>query len=134
MLPKHVHVVLDTLLPSQSHPALKTGGLEAGFAAFWPEFLQTAVPSLRLAFKAALLAAVWVAPLLIGRLPPLTRHDRLTRVRALAALETSPLAVLRQLLLVLKMVASFAYGADPSVRAAAGYPRRPPEAPPTARP
>jgi hypothetical protein len=65
----------------------------------------------RLALRLALLAAVWLSPLLIGRLPPLSLSDRATREAALAALGSSRLGVLRQLLFVLKSVAGFCYGA-----------------------
>ena len=127
MLSPHARVVLDTLLPAGAHPSLTAGAFDAGFDKFWLEFQQTAVPSLRLAFQTALLAATWAAPLLIRRWPPLGRHDRPTRERALAALEGSRLPLLRQLLLVLKTVASFAYGAAPDVRAAVGYPGQKPQ-------
>jgi hypothetical protein len=62
---------------------------------------------------------------LIGRLPPLGRHDRPTRERALAALGASRVPLLHQLVVVLKTVASLAYGADPMLRQAVGYPQTP---------
>jgi hypothetical protein len=118
-------LVLDTLLPSHVHPTLTTGLLDAGFDDFWSAFERTAPPTPRRAFRAAVLAATWLAPVLIGRLPPLGRHDRPTRERALAALGASRVPLLRQLMLVLKMLASLAYGADPAVRQVVGYPRSP---------
>ncbi len=123
MLDSRTRLVLDTLLPSHAHPTLTTGLLEAGFDEFWSVFQRTAPATPRRAFRAAVLAATWLAPVLIGRLPPLDRYDRPTRERALAALGASRVPLLRQLMLVLKTVASLAYGADPTVRRAIGYPR-----------
>jgi len=125
MLSQRARVVLDTLLPSDAHPALKYGVLDAGFEAFWSDFERSALPSWRWGFHAALFVATWIAPLLIHRLPPLTRHDRRTRERALAAMETSESYFLRQMLALLKTTVCFGYGADRDVRDAIGYPRQP---------
>lgn len=123
MLGRHHYVVLDTLLPAGAHPDLPRGLFETGFEAFYAEFERQAVPSLRLGLRFALWVATWVSPLLIGRLPPLARHDRTTRERALEAMGSSRHYLLRQLLLALKTVASLCYGADPLVRDAIGFPR-----------
>ena len=81
-----------------------------------------AVPSLRWGFRAALFAAIWVAPLLIRRFPPLRLHDRPARERALAAMGTSRFYIIRQMLRLLKTIVCFGYGADRNVRDAIGYP------------
>jgi hypothetical protein len=125
MLTSHARVVLDTLLPAQAHPGLPAGALDPRFDPFWAEFQRAAAPALRHAFQAALLAATWIAPLLVRRLPPLGRLDHRAREQALAALGASRWPLFRQLVLVLKLVASFGYGADPVVRAAVGYPAAP---------
>ena len=122
MLSHRARSVLDTLLPAGEHPALPYGVFDAGFDAFWSEFQRTTLPSVRRMVRAALFTAIWIAPLLIGRLPPLSLYDRLTRERALAAMASSRSYLLRQMLQLLKTTACFCYGADPSVRAAAGYP------------
>jgi len=122
MLSKHARVVLDTLLPSGAHPTLKYGVFDAGFEAFWSDFERTALPSLRWGFRAALFAAIWAAPLLIRRFPPLTFYARPTRERALAAMASSNVYLLRQLFVVLKTTVGFCYGADRNVRDAIGYP------------
>jgi hypothetical protein len=119
------HLLLDTLLPSQAHPELSAGIWETGFNEFWQTFERTAPPGARLTFRAALWTGTWVAPLLIRRLPPLSRHNRPTRERALVALGASRVALLRQMLAMLKLITGFCYGADPGVRAAIGYPQRP---------
>lgn len=124
MLSKASRVVLDTLLPSGANPRLPLGIFDAGFEAFWADLERTALPAWRWGFQAAVFTAVWVAPLLIRRLPPLTRLDRPTRERALAALGASRAAVLRQMLTLLKTIAGFCYGANPRVREAIGYPRQ----------
>ena len=109
------------MLPSGVHPALAAGAFDAGFDDFYDEFARTAVMQMRLAFAAALFVATWIAPLLIRRLPPLTRHLRVDRERALDALATNRSPVLRQLTSVLKAVICLGYGADPAVRRAIGY-------------
>jgi hypothetical protein len=72
----------------------------------------------------ALIVAVWGSPLLIHRIPPITRYPRETRERALAAMETSRTYLIRQMLLILKIVAGLCYGANREVRDALGYPRQ----------
>ena len=124
MLSQQSRIVLDTILPGGAHPTLKYGVFDTDFEAFWSDFERAALPSLRLGFRAALFAAVWIAPLLIRRPPPLTVYDRLTRERALAAMESSRYHILRQLFVVLKQTVCFCYGADPNVRDAIGYPRQ----------
>ncbi len=123
MLGKQDRVVLDTLLPTQRHEALRGGIFDVGFDAFYDDFQQRANRTWRLGFRTSLWAAAWVAPLLIRRIPPLSRHDQAARERALAAMGSSRVHVLRQLSFVLKNVAAFCYGADPSVRAVIGLPR-----------
>ncbi|HEX4743571.1 MAG TPA: hypothetical protein VFW12_02745 [Candidatus Limnocylindria bacterium] len=113
--------VIDTMLPSGAAHRMLPGAFEAGFDDFYDEFARTAVAPMRLAFGTALFAAIWVAPILIRRLPPLTRHSRADRERALGALATSGSPLLRQLATVLKGVICLGYGADPAVRRAIGY-------------
>ena len=122
MLSKQSRIVLDTLLPSGVYPDLKYGIFDAGFDEFWSEVERTALPSLRWGFRVALFTAIWIAPLLIRRLPPLSLYDQLTRERTLAAMESSRFYILRQLFVVLKTTVGFCYGADPNVRDATGYP------------
>lgn len=123
MLDKRSRVVLDTLLPSGSDPKMPLGLLETDFDGFYAGFQKNASPSMRFGFRTALLACIWVAPLLIGRLPPITRLKRPTRERALEAMGKSRFYLLRQLMLVLKAVACFCYGADRRVRDSIGMPR-----------
>lgn len=113
MLNARSRVVLATLLP---------GLFEAGFDGFHARFEKTAPASMVLGFRAALAAATWVAPLLIGRLPPLGRLAPEERARALEALGSSRFYLLRQTMLLLKAVACFCYAAHPDVRRQAGYP------------
>ena len=124
MLGKQSRIILDTLAPAGAHPVLKIGILDAGFEEFWSEVERKALPGWPLGLQAALFAANWVAPLLIGRLPPLAMHDRLTRERALAAMAASRFSLLRQMMALLKTMVSFCYGANREVRDAIGYPRQ----------
>lgn len=122
MLNSRARMVLDTLLPSQAHPQLGYGVFDAGFEAFYKDFARTANSSLRWGFQIALMSAIWVSPLLIGRIPPITLYPRETREQALAAMENSRFYALRQLMLILKTVICLSYGADRQVRDAIGYP------------
>lgn len=124
MLNQSARVVLDTLLPDKAHPAMRYGVFDAGFEEFWSDFERSALPSWRWGFRVALFTATWIAPLLIHRLPPLTLNDRPTRERALAAMETSRIYFLRQMMGLLKTIVSFGYGADRDVRDTIGYPRQ----------
>jgi len=124
MLSKSSRIILDTLLPANAHPALKVGIFDAGFDEFWAEVARTALPAWRWGLRAAILSANWIAPVLVGRLPPLTMHDRPTRERALAAMAASRVSALRQMVGLLKTIGSLCYGASPEVRAAIGYPRQ----------
>ncbi|MBI4348240.1 MAG: hypothetical protein HY553_15470 [Elusimicrobia bacterium] len=112
---------LEALLPAD--PAMPVGLFDAGFSEFYARFRAEASPGMRVGFSAALWAAVWVAPLLIGSLPPISRLAPDDRERAMEALVSSRVYALRQLGLVLKAVASFCYGADPRVRDAIGFPK-----------
>jgi len=122
MLSQQSRIVLDTLLPSGGHSILKYGVFNTGFDEFWLDFERTTLPSLHWGFHAALFAAVWIAPLLIRRLPPLTLYDRPTRERAPAAMALSRFYILRQLFVILKTIICFCYGADRNVRDTIGYP------------
>jgi hypothetical protein len=113
--------VVDALLPSGADPLLPLGLLESGFETFWAESKADLAPPLRLAFRLGLFTAAWVAPLLVRRLPPLSRLLRSDRERALTAMERSNFVFLRQLVRILKTVAALHYGAHPEVRKAIGY-------------
>jgi hypothetical protein len=124
MLGRNDRIVLDTLLPAGGHPNLPSGIFGAGFDAFFAEFERDADRSLRMGFRVALWVAIWLAPLLVRRMPPLSRHDRATRERALIALGSSRIYLFRQLLLLLKTITALCYGANGRVRAAVGHPSR----------
>ena len=114
--------MVDTLLPGGPHGALTMGALDAGFEEFIRDFKATAAPRLRRGYRAAMFAAIWVAPLLIGRVPPITLYRRPTREHALEAFLRSRSYPLRQLAGVLKLTVAFCYGADGDVRDTIGYP------------
>jgi len=124
MLNSRAHVVLDTLLPPHAHPSLPQGLFDAGFENFYQNFARTANGTLRNGFHFALFIAIWISPLLIRRIPPITLYSRETRERALAAMEVSRFYFLRQMMLILKNVAALCYGANREVRDAIGYPRQ----------
>ena len=109
------------MLPSGADPSLPLGAFDAGFDDFYAEFARTAAGPMRLGFGIAIFVATWLSPLMIRRLPPLTRHQPADRERALRALATSRSLVLRQLAVVLKAVICLGYGADPGVRRIIGY-------------
>ena len=113
--------MIDTLLPSATDPRLPLGALESGFERFLDEFEARAAPQLRSAFRWALVAAIWIAPLLIRRLPPIGRLTPSERAAALRAMERSNVVAVRQLFRVLKTVVALHYGAVPEVRLAIRY-------------
>ena len=115
-------VVLETLLPRGAHPALPKGLYDTGFDDFYDDFRQRGAGRLRFAFHLTLFLSVWVAPLLIGRVPPITLYSSLTRERALQRLFESRFFLFRQLGLTTKLVVALCYGADRDVRDAVGYP------------
>ena len=108
---------MDTLLPADT--VLGRGALDAGFETFLRDFESTAGPRVRLGLRLGVWTCAWVAPVLIGRIPPLGRHPQDVREQALEAMAGRPL--LRQLLQLVKTVVSFCVGADPQIRAAIGY-------------
>jgi hypothetical protein len=100
---------------------LPLGILESGFESFYTDFAADGVPSLLRAFRLSLLAAGWVAPILARRLPPMSRLSAGDRERALDTMEHSDIALLRNMLRILKTVVGLHYGALPEVRRAIGY-------------
>jgi len=114
--------VLDALLPGRAHPVLVSGISETGFERFLDDFERAAPRHLWRAFRIGLFTAAWVAPVLVRRVPPITRLREADRERALAAMASSSMPELRQLLSVLKTVTSLHYGGLPEVREAIGYP------------
>lgn len=122
MLGNQARAVIDALIPSNANPTLKAGAFDAGFEAFYEDFTRTAILPMRLGFRAALLVAIWVSPLLIFRPPPFGRLSRDQRERALTALGRSRFYLMRQMLLLLKAITAFSYGADQGVRDALGFP------------
>jgi len=95
--------------------------METGFDDFLTDFEREAPDAFRRVFRLALFAGGWVAPILIGRLPPITRLNPEDREKALAAMARSRVPELRQLVTVLKTVASLHYGGLREVRQAIGY-------------
>ena len=95
--------------------------MESGFEGFLGAFEAQVAPQLRSAFRWALVASIWIAPLLIRRLPPIGRLTATDRAAALRAMERSSVVALRQLVRVLKTVVALHYGAVPEVRQAIRY-------------
>jgi hypothetical protein len=115
-------IIVDTLLGAEAHAILTKGALDAGFEKFSVAFGASAPLRLRLTLRAGIATATWIAPLLIGRPPPLTLYRRGTRERALEALAGSRSYLLRRLFGVVKLAVAMSYGADRDVREALGYP------------
>lgn len=120
MLSARDRAAVDALLPSKACEPLPWGAFDAGFEEFFAGFQRTAPASLRFGFRAALFVGVWLSPLLIKRLPPISRLTIDEREQALEALGKCRVYPLRQCLLLLKAVVSFCYGADARVREAVG--------------
>lgn len=118
MLSPRDRAVLNALLPADGNAL--PGLFETGFDDFASRFEAEAPLQMRLAWRAALWAAAWAAPMLIFRLPPLDRLLPADRTAALEALGKSRWYTLRQLLFLLKTVAAFGYGLDARVQRAVG--------------
>ena len=123
MLSARDRVVLNALLPPGGPEGLP-GAFEAGFEEFERGFSSDAPLTMRFGWRAALFAAAWVSPLLIGRLPPLDRLQADDREAALEAMGKSRFYLIRQVFLLLKAVTSFGYGGTHAVRRVVGYDAR----------
>ncbi|HET7482349.1 MAG TPA: hypothetical protein VFK89_05750 [Actinomycetota bacterium] len=121
-LRRRARVVLQTLVPEQAHPVLTKGIEGVRFDDFYADFAANASGKLLLSFRASLFLAIWVAPLLVGRIPPITRHRADVRRRILDRFFASRIALFRQIALTMKFVVSLCYGADDDVRRAVGLP------------
>lgn len=117
----HERIVFGTLLPPGADPRLPQGVLDLGFDAFYADFRRDAPPLIRTGLRIAIASATWLAPVLVAKVPPLARLSVDDRERALEAMGTSRVGLLRQLVVLLKLVAALAYGADARVRDAIGY-------------
>lgn len=120
MLSCRDRTVIDALLPAGGPEGLP-GAFEAGFEDFENGFAADAPLPMRLGWRAALLVAYWLSPLLIGRLPPLGRLSSEEREEAVCAMGKSRVYLIRQVFLLLKAVTSFGYGGTKAVRRVVGY-------------
>lgn len=118
-------VVFETMLPARAHAELPLGALDAGIEGLYGDLVHSAPRQVRAGLRMAILAATWISPLLIRRLPPISFYGQETRERAIQSMGRSRVYVLRQLVLLLKATVCLCYGADPRVRDALGYPPHP---------
>ncbi|MBX7149165.1 hypothetical protein K1X76_08760 [bacterium] len=121
-LTKRQKLVLETLLPSTPDEKLKPGIEDVAFGNFYKNFEQTSIWQFRFTFKLALFIAIWIAPLLRRKIPPISLYDAPERTEILYALYKAPINLFRQLMIMLKLVSSLAYAPDSRVREALGYP------------
>lgn len=109
--------VLGAMIPAHGgRPGLGDRSMDA----FWTTFAAAAPPLLRIGLRAAVWA-VGLRALLGGR--PFRWRDAAGRQAVLAALDGSRWYLVRQLANTLKVVACFAYGADPALRVAWDRPK-----------
>jgi hypothetical protein len=103
-------------------PRLDSSGLpglaELDLTGFHERFDLAAPPLLRFGIRAAVWFLIFAPPFLIGRFAPFSRLSAEDRDRVLDRASRHRLYLVRQLLLTLKLVASFAYFQDPRVRSA----------------
>ena len=85
-------------------------------AAFWTRFQGAAPPLLRLGLRASVWLLTLGPPVLIGRWRPFHRLPAADQDRLLVRLLDHPAYLARQLALVLKLVASFAWFQDEGTR------------------
>jgi hypothetical protein len=81
------------------------------------DFVEQAGPRSELVLRLGLALAMWGAPPLVGRRPPMTRLPVVERARALTLLEHSPVGLP---LLAAKAILSILYYEDPEVLREAG--------------
>lgn len=104
--------LLDAMIPEPGNGLPPMARVDRG--AFWPRFERAAPWTVRFALRAATYVIGGLAPLLLGhrrvfaRLDPAARDDVLQRAARLPGGA--------QLLLVVKLVACFAYFDDPAVQ------------------
>jgi len=121
--------IFAVILPAKAHPTLSTGAADLPLGAFIDDFFRTAPLETRLGVRAALWVVV-LSPLLFGRAKTLLSLPPEEAAEVLRRLSGSRIYVLRELPMLIKMVACFGYAAFPEVRAEAGLPYRetqPPE-------
>ena len=97
---RHVRAVAEALFCRDEGPP-PAGRIE-WLCDDYADFIDKAGPRSELILGGALAVATWIAPVTIGKLPPLGRHDVATRCRALEALEKTkaglPLLALKAML------------------------------------
>ncbi len=121
-LSKSQKLVLETLLPSTPGEKLSVGIHDVAFTNFYKNFQQTAIWQMRLTFKVALFVAIWLAPLLARKIPPISLYNESDRTKILEALYKAPFNLFRQLVVMLKLTVSLAYAPDSRVREVLGQP------------
>lgn len=105
-------VLLDAMIP----PSARFPGLaQVDRGAFWPRFAASAPWSLRFGLRIATWCLAGVAPLLLGYRRTLAALDAAARDEVLQRATSLPGG--EPLLLVVKLVACFAYFDDPAVQA-----------------
>jgi choline dehydrogenase-like flavoprotein len=113
----------DALLAAMIPPDGDRPGLaELDLRAFWQAFEASAPPLLQLGLRAAVAALTLSPPFLLRDVRPFPLLSRAERDRLLEHASASSSFSLRQMVLLLKTVACFAYFREPSTRRAYGEP------------
>ncbi|MFW5925170.1 MAG: hypothetical protein ACOCV4_03330 [Myxococcota bacterium] len=115
-----MRLLFDAILPVDADPRLSSRAGDAPVGPLVDDLFRSAPGQ----FLLGLRAAIWVAygSALVFRLRTFRQLTREERAQHLERLEGSRLYFLREIPMLLKMVASLAYGALPQVQAAAGLP------------
>lgn len=107
--------LLDAMIPSPGAGLPPMAAIDR--SSFWPRFAHAAPIELRFAWRCATVALVAVVPFLLGYRAIFTRLDAAARDDVLR--RTSALPGGADLLLLVKLIACFAYFDDPGVQATA---------------
>lgn len=104
--------LLDAMIPAPGDALPAMAGIDR--TAFWPRFAAAAPPELRFAWRCTTIALVAVAPFLLGYRTIFTRLDAAARDDVLQRAANLPGGA--DLLLLVKLVACFAWFDDPAVQ------------------
>lgn len=113
-------VLFDAILPSGADERLPLGAADLPMQRFVDELFRTAPGQFLLGLRLAIWLVYWTP--LLWKLRSFGGLSRPERVAHLERLSSSRLYAFRELPTMLKMVASFAYGAFPEVQTRVGLP------------
>ncbi|RME56996.1 MAG: hypothetical protein D6795_00265 [Deltaproteobacteria bacterium] len=114
--------IFETILPGETNDRLEIGARDLPMAAFLDDFLAHAPWRMRAGLRVALWVVQFSPLFLLGRLSPFTRLSLEEGERCLTRLGENRSYLLRELPLLLKMVACMGFCGHPEVQRRIGIP------------